>query len=124
LELLPKLQRLTKPGQVGSWKVFLEDESGPVAGRVCAIRKTRTAIEQAHRKIREKARDESRPVNPQTLEYAKFVTVFTTFPEAEFSAREVLEWYRLRWQIELVFKRFNLNGAVEKPSQRGRSLAS
>jgi len=22
LELLPKLQRLTKPGQVGSWKVF------------------------------------------------------------------------------------------------------
>ena len=106
LELLPKLQRLTKPGQVGSWKVFLQDESGPVAGRVCAIRKTRTAIEQARRKIREKARDESRPVNPQTLEYAKFVTVFTTFPEAEFSAREVLEWYRLRWQIELVFKRF------------------
>ena len=106
LELLPKLQRLTKPGQVGSWKVFLEDESGPVAGRVCAIRKTRTAIEQAHLKIREKARDESRPVNPQTLEYAKFVTVFTTFPEAEFSAREVLEWYRLRWQIEQIFKHF------------------
>ena len=106
LELLPKLQRLTKPGQVGGWKVFLEDESGPLAGRACAIRKTRTAIDQAHRKIKEKARAESRPVNPQTLEYAKFVTVFTTFPEAEFSAREVLEWYRLRWQIELVFKRF------------------
>jgi len=26
-------------------------------------------------------------------------------PSAEFSAKEVLEWYRLRWQIELVFKR-------------------
>jgi hypothetical protein len=112
LELLPKLQRLTKPGQVGSWKVFLQDESGPVAGRVCAIRKTRTAMEQAHRKIKAKARDESRPVNPQTLEYAKFVTVFTTFPEAEFSAREVLEWYRLRWQIELVFKRFKQIAAL------------
>jgi Transposase DDE domain len=112
LELLPKLQRLSKPGQVGSWKVFLQDESAPVAGRVCAIRKTRTAIEQAHRKIKEKARDESRPVNLQTLEYAKFVTVFTTFPEAEFSAREVLEWYRLRWQIELVFKRFKQIAAL------------
>jgi len=51
LELLPKLQRLTKPGQVGSWKVFWRMRSGPVAGRVCAIRKTRTAIEQAHRKL-------------------------------------------------------------------------
>ncbi len=112
LELLPKLQRLTKPGQVGSWKVFLQDESEPVAGRVCAIRKTRTAIEQAHRKIKAKAIDESRTVNPQTLEYAKFVTVFTTFPEAEFSAREVLEWYRLRWQIELVFKRFKQIAAL------------
>jgi len=112
LELLPKLQRLTKSGQVGSWKVFLEDESGAVAGRVCAIRKTRRAIEQAHRKIKEKARDESRQVNPQTLEYAKFVTVFSTFPEGEFSAREVLEWYRLRWQIELVFKRFKQIAAL------------
>ena len=32
--------------------------------------------------------------------------VFTTFPEDEFSDTDVLEWYRLRWQIELVFKRF------------------
>ena len=32
--------------------------------------------------------------------------VFTTFPAADFSTAEVLEWYRLRWQVELVFKRF------------------
>ena len=32
--------------------------------------------------------------------------VFTTLLEAEFSAPSILEWYRLRWQIELVFKRF------------------
>ena len=32
--------------------------------------------------------------------------VFTTFPEPPFSAAAVLEWYRLRWQVELVFKRF------------------
>ena len=112
LDLLPKLQRLTRPGQVGSWKVFLEDESGPIAGRVCAIRKTRSAIEQAQRKLRQQAKEESRPVQRETLEYAKFVTVFSTFPEAEFSAREVLEWYRLRWQIELVFKRFKQIAAL------------
>ncbi len=112
VELLSRLQALKQPGQVGSWKMFLKDDRGPVAGRVCAIRKSRTAIEQAQRKIRQKAREESRQVNPVTLEYAKFVVVFSTFPEAEFSAREVLEWYRLRWQIELVFKRFKQIAAL------------
>ena len=42
----------------------------------------------------------------ETLLYAKYVVVFTTFPEREFSPLDVLEWYRLRWQIELIFKRF------------------
>ena len=32
--------------------------------------------------------------------------VFTTYPPARFPAASVLEWYRLRWQVELVFKRF------------------
>ena len=27
-------------------------------------------------------------------------------PEVEFSAADVLEWYRTQWQVELVFKRF------------------
>ena len=45
-------------------------------------------------------------LKPRTLEFAKFIIVFTTFPEDKFSAEEVLECYRLRWQVELVFKRF------------------
>jgi len=112
LNLLPRLEALKRPGQVGSWKVFLSDERQPVAGRVCAIRKTRAAIEQAQRRIKHKARDESRAVNPETLEYAKFVAVFSTFPESEFPAKEILECYRLRWQIELVFKRFKQIAAL------------
>ena len=43
---------------------------------------------------------------PSTREFAKYVIVFTTFPAAAFPAERVLEWYRLRWQVELVFKRF------------------
>ena len=42
----------------------------------------------------------------RTLEFAKYVIVFTTFPAAEFTNADVLEWYRTRWQVELVFKRF------------------
>jgi hypothetical protein len=32
--------------------------------------------------------------------------VLTTFPAPEFSLQQVLDHYRFRWQIELVFKRF------------------
>jgi transposase len=41
--------------------------------------------------------------NPATLEVAKYVVVFTT--RSNESAADILEWYRTRWQIELVFKR-------------------
>jgi len=26
-------------------------------------------------------------------------------PESKYTTKEVLDWYRLRWQIELIFKR-------------------
>lgn len=40
---------------------------------------------------------------PGTLEFAKYVIVFTT--RSSGSTADVLESYRTRWQIELVFKR-------------------
>lgn len=32
--------------------------------------------------------------------------LFTTVPKAEWSASDVLDWYRTRWQVELAFQRF------------------
>jgi hypothetical protein len=43
-------------------------------------------------------------VQPQTLGAAGYVLVFTTLDET-FPAEQVMELYRARWQIELVFKR-------------------
>ena len=106
VELLPKLERLTRTGQVGSWALALAHSGGQVTGRICALRKTQVAIEVAQRKLKQEAKREARQLKPETLEFAKFITVFTTFPEKIFSAAAVLEAYRIRWQVELVFKRF------------------
>jgi hypothetical protein len=35
----------------------------------------------------------------------KYVRVFTTFSPRRFTAVEISQWYRIRWQVELVFKR-------------------
>ena len=40
---------------------------------------------------------------PETLEFAKYVNVFTTSSSG--STTNVLRTYRARWQIELMFKR-------------------
>jgi hypothetical protein len=106
-DLLQTVSCLKKPGTSRVWKVALPDQDGMrVMGRLCAIRKTEHAIQLAQAKIHRQASKKCRVTKPETLEYAKYVILFTTFPERAFSAANVLDWYRLRWQVELVFKRF------------------
>lgn len=106
-DLLAAVGTLRRAGRIGSWDVRAVDAEGVAAtGRACALRKTQEAIRIAHKSLRRQASRKGKQLQPETLEYAKYVIVFTTFPAAEFSATEVLEWYRTRWQVELVFKRF------------------
>ena len=70
------------------------------------MRKTQEAIRIAHKALRRQASKKGTQLQPQTLEFAKYVILFTTFPIEAFPAASVLEWYRTRWQVELVFKRF------------------
>lgn len=41
----------------------------------------------------------------ETRQYACYVLVFTSLSVREATTRQVLDSYRLRWQIELTFKR-------------------
>ena len=107
--LLEHLEPMTRPMEIGCWKVAIpsvQRGAGNLAGRLCVIRKSGEAIRLAHRKLRRKASKRGSQLQPETLVYAKYVIVFTTFAEERFPAAAVLDWYRLRWQIELVFKRF------------------
>jgi hypothetical protein len=102
-----RLGEITHSGHARSWPVYVPGEQGKhIPGRICAIRKTEEAIRQAHKNLHRRASKNGQQLQPETLLYAQYVIVFTTFPESRFSATEVMRWYRLRWQIELVFKRF------------------
>ncbi len=105
--LLKSVQAIKKAGTVRSWKVLIPGRKDEyIRGRVCVIRKSNEAIKLAQYKINKEAKKKGRSVRPETLEYAKYVIVFTNYPEDSFSDFEVLDWYRARWQVELVFKRF------------------
>ena len=56
---------------------------------------------------RERTRREEGPaVTAEKLEAAEFVVLFTTTPVTRMSAERCVEAYRLRWQVELQFKRW------------------
>ena len=104
-DLLASVESIRKAGAVGVWSAATKARSS-VLGRICALRKTDEACEEALKKIYKTAQRKGKQPLEETLRYAKYVILFTTFPAEQFSAAEVLNWYRLRWQVELVFKRF------------------
>jgi hypothetical protein len=61
-------------------------------------------VEAARQKLRQKASRKQEKLDPRTLIAAGFMVLVTSLPE-EIPTVEILGAYRLRWQIELAFKR-------------------
>lgn len=103
--LLKQISVLEKAHQASEWKIYLKDvDNKIIEGRLCVIRKNDIAAEIAIKKLKKEAKKKKTTIKPATLEYAKYIIIFTTLP-AEYPLEIILEWYRLRWQIELAFKR-------------------
>lgn len=100
-----ELKMLTEPFKPAAWDVFVKGSDLTIKGRICAIRKSDYAIKLAEKRLRREASKDGRTLQPETLELLKYVIVFTTFPEEVFDSGQILQWYRLRWQVELAFKR-------------------
>ena len=102
--LLARLRRL-KATQMGDWPVELEYEGQRFSGRVCAIKRSRQAAQEALRRFWLSTKRKGQQPKASTLEALRYVFVFTSLSPAELSPTQALELYRGRWQIELVFKR-------------------
>ena len=102
-DALKELSQMSKRG-VREWTVSFTHDGEKYTGRLCAIRKNAVATERAREKMRREARKKQKQVSEEALKLAEFVMVFTTVSAKDLSTREVLELYRVRWQIELRFK--------------------
>ena len=63
-----------------------------------------------------------RPLQPLTMQATGYLMLVTSLP-AEVSAAEVLEAYRLRWQVELAFKRLKSLLGLDRLPVRSAALA-
>jgi hypothetical protein len=73
--------------------------------RLVAIKKPPQAAAEARRKARRNAQREGHQLSPQTLAAADWVMIVTSLGPGEFATADVLALYRLRWRVELGFKR-------------------
>jgi hypothetical protein len=82
-----------------------KDKIPSVPARLVAIRKSETAAEAARQRVMKERAKKSRTLDPRTLEAAGYIFVLTSLPGDVIDAKDVLDIYRFRWQIELAFKR-------------------
>jgi len=73
--------------------------------RLIAGRLTQKDADAARRRSREQARKKKHRIDERTLKAAAFILLVTSLPADSWSAEQILELYRLRWQVELHFKR-------------------
>ena len=73
--------------------------------RLIVVRKPEEAAEAERQRILREASRKGRQADPRTLKAAAFFFVLTSVPRQKLAAQQVIELYRLRWQIEMAFKR-------------------
>ena len=115
VRLLDWLGGLAQPGQVGGLRVWLPATKGSterISARLCAVRKSVEAAVLAGRKLKQRAARKQSALREVTLEHSAWIVVLTTVPQAVLNDMDVLKWYRIRWQIELAFKRLKSLGDV------------
>jgi hypothetical protein len=103
--------------------IWIARKSGPALGlRLVAVKKPAQAVEVAKRKARLAARKGGHQISKGTLVAAEWVILVTSLKPETFSTADVLALYRLRWRIELGFKRLkSLIGLKGPPSTDERS---
>jgi Transposase DDE domain len=94
-----------------------------LAVRLVAIRKPQQAAETARRKARREAQRGGHTVSKQTLDAADWVILITSLKPQDFTTADVLALYRLRWRIELGFKRLKSLIGLKGPPGTSESSA-
>lgn len=73
--------------------------------RLIVQRKTAEATEATRSALRRAASKKGKALDPRSLIAAEFMILGTSLPDEGYAAADILATYRLRWQIELAFKR-------------------
>jgi hypothetical protein len=102
---LLRLFRKLQAGQPQQWVARVRHPRGGwVQGRLIATKRSAQATRLARLHLERRASRKQRKVSREAWKAAAYFALWTSLPET-FSASATLDLYRLRWQIEVAFKR-------------------
>ncbi len=118
LHLLPLLRRLSGAAP-REYAAYVRDSKGTglIKGRLIALRQSVEVTESIRRRLTRRAQRKQEKLSTESLEFARYFMLWTSLSTG-ISMSQVLESYRLRWQIELVFKRMkSISGLGHLPKK-------
>ena len=86
-----------------------------LAMRLVAVKMPKHKAVEAVRAARKEAKSDGRQIQPGTLISAEWVILVTSLGPSDYPAASVLELYRMRWRIEIAFKRLKSIIGLETP---------
>lgn len=102
-----KRKKAGRPPRTEAVDVFLRDDAVQAHPlRLVVVRKSAEATRHDRARIQKEATRKGKTPTPRTLEAAAFAFLITSLPAAHADAAAVAELYRVRWQVELTFKRW------------------
>jgi Transposase DDE domain len=122
LDLVAELRTAAARGLIDR-PIWIKRKNGaPLALRLVAVKKPAQAAAASRRKARRDAQRGGHQISKQTLDAADWVIMVTSLKPKDFATADVLALYRLRWRIELGFKRLkSLIGLKGPPGTDERS---
>ena len=91
--------------------------------RLIILRFSPEETAKIHKRLRRRAQRDRKKLDPRTLVAAEFLILATSLPAELYPAEEVLAAYRLRWQIELAFKRLKSLLHIDQLPTRTRAAS-
>jgi hypothetical protein len=91
------------------------NHAAPLPLRLLAIKMPKAQAVKAVAEVRAEARSKQRTLKPGTLIAAEWVILVTSLDPAESTTHKVLDLYRLRWRIEIAFKRMKSLAGLKGP---------
>ena len=90
--------------ECGSFYGYIKRENQTHKVRICYKRKDAEAIEATRKRLHRRESKNQCTISERTKSFNEYIVVVTSLPDT-ISAKEILDLYRYRWQVELYFKR-------------------
>lgn len=122
VDLIAEFDKAMERGLIDRPICIVRKQGPALALRLIAIKRPAQAAAEARRKARRCAQREGCQISQKTLAAAEWIILVTSLSPSEFTTADVLALYRLRWRIELAFKRLkSLVGLKAPPGVDERS---